>query len=357
MTKPFAIKLISYIIFFLLLFLVFVRYGDGIGNGGIVEGISSTQTTSDFTQRILQVKVISGNYSGKEFAITDIANANTKDIYKIGDKVMLTFDSSNGSTHAYIADWDRRRILIWLTMLFIILISLIAGRQGILSILGLLFSLSIILLFIIPRILNGNDPFSLSLLASLAIIPVTYLLSHGLYKKTWVAIVSSIAIVGFIALISDIFMSIARLSNIVPSDALQAVSLQHGSLDLKSIFLAGIVIGGIAVLNDITISQASVVATLVDANPQMNRKSLFSHGMRVGKDHIASMVNTLVLVYIGASLTSFLLVFQPSQPFIINFNSPVIAMEMVRTLCVSMGIVLAVPITTLFAAFVMQRKN
>jgi uncharacterized membrane protein len=322
-----------------------------------IQNTSQINFQTKKTIKNVTLKVLSGSLAGKEFIIQDNVLPTSFNIdYKVGDNVVVTTSKGqDGKDTIYISDVDRIPMLLLLTCLLIVLTVIVARWQGIASILGMGVSFYILATLIIPGILNGSDPLTITFIGSIIIIPVTYYLAHGLNKKTTIAIVGT----GITLLLSGglayIFTSLTRLSGFASEEATYLQNI-GSNINIKSLLLAGMVIGALAVLNDITISQASIVESLYSANNRLSLQELFSHAMKVGRDHVASLINTLVLVYVGASFPLVILFYNTPVPFGLITNQEIIATEIVRTLVSSIGIIAAVPITTYLACIVVRKK-
>ncbi len=263
--------------------------------------------------------------------------------YKVGDEVVV-------SSLGYITDFVRRRPLLWLFAIFAALAVIIGRWWGLSSLLGMGVSFLVIFKIILPQILDGRDPILVTILGSLLIIPLTFYLSHGLNKKTTIAVGGTLISLITAGILSKIFVELTHLTGYASEEAAFLQITQGGVLNIKGLLLAGIIIGVLGVLDDITIAQAAVVEQLRYANPNLKPSELFKRAMRVGQDHIASMVNTLVLVYTGAALPLLLLFVNNPHPFAEVVNYEIIAEEIVRTLVGSIALILAVPITALLAS-------
>jgi uncharacterized membrane protein len=287
----------------------------------------------------------------------DTTTSVNKIVFKQGDKVMVskTLDHE-GKPFFQIADYSRRDSLQFLFIVFILLTLVVAGKRGFTSLIGMVISFLVIYFFILPQILAGYSPILIAILGSLLIIPVTFLLSHGLNQKTFIAIAGTLISLIITGILAAVFIEAAKLTGFASEEAgfLQVVG--EGTINIKGLLLAGIIIGVLGVLDDITISQSAIVFQLKEANRNFNSKDLYKRAMNIGKDHISSMVNTLVLVYTGASLPLLLLFVNNPYPFSQVINYEIIADEIVRTLVGSIGLVLAVPITTLIASTLAVRK-
>jgi uncharacterized membrane protein len=246
---------------------------------------------------------------------------------------------------------------VWLLAIFVTTAILIGGWQGLTSLLGMVVSFGVIFMFILPQIALGKDPVGVVVIGSLAIIPATFLLSHGVNKKTGIAILGtliSLVITGFFA---HFFVNTAKLTGFASEEAGFLQVYNPGLINMKGLLLAGIIIGLLGVLDDITISQAAIVAELKATDTKLAIGDLYKKAMRIGKDHIASMINTLVLVYTGAALPLLLLFINNPHSFLEVINYEIIADEVVRTLVGSIGLMLAVPITTIIACILVENND
>ncbi len=192
-------------------------------------------------------------------------------------------------------------------------------------------------------------------MASLIFIPVNFLVTHGVSKKTIVAFFSTLIVFSLVGVFSYLAIEIFRLTGFSSEEA-SFLSFYQPNVDMKGILLAGIMIGALGVLDDITVSQASIVFQLKEVDKNLSQKELFFRAMNVGRDHIASMINTLFLVYAGASLPLLMLFVNNPHPVSEIINYEIIAEEIVRTLIGSIGLILAVSITTYLGCWVSKKK-
>jgi uncharacterized membrane protein len=324
-----------------------------IANARIVSITDSGKINPQNNEKITRVKlkIEGGKYNGATFEFEENAIALPNRVqYAPGDRVIATIsDNGNNSRTVYVSDYDRTPQLLVLFALFFVVIVAVARRQAIMSFIGMLISLYAIAQIILPSILAGTNAFTITMIASLIIIPATYYLSHGFNKKTTIAVISTFIVLMIVVGLSYLFTTWTHLSGFESEEASFLQLSYGGSIDILSLLLAGMLIGALAVLDDITISQSSIVASLRASNSKLSRKDLYKHAMNVGRDHVASLVNTLILVYVGVSFPLLLLFYNTQTPFLLILNQEIIATEIVRTLVASIGIVLAVPITTYFA--------
>jgi uncharacterized membrane protein len=276
------------------------------------------------------------------------------DVPTVGDEIRLFhLDVPAGfrtDVPAYsLADYERRGSLTWLGIAFGLLVVLTGRWRGFLSLLGLGLSLVIVLYFIVPAILHGESPLAVAVVGSLAIMLTTIALAHGLGPKSLAACVGTAASLLLTAGLAAFATDMTHLSGFASEEATQ-LQVDVSGVSIKGLVVAGMVIGALGVLDDVTVSQSSTVMALFRANPHQSFVKLFREGLSVGRDHIAATVNTLVLAYAGAALPV-LLVFSVGRVGFGNaINSEVVAEEIVAMLVGSIGLIAAVPLTTALAA-------
>lgn len=252
------------------------------------------------------------------------------------------------------SDFERRAPLLWLTLLFAALVIGLARWRGVRALIGLTGSLFIIVLFIVPSILSGNAPVLVAVIGALAVMLITIPLAHGISPITLSACLGTAAALIATVLLAELFVDLAHITGFASEEAtiLRAAS---DELSIQGLLLAGIVIAALGVLDDLTVTQASTVAALRRARPDLGAMPVFREAMRVGQDHVVATVNTLVLAYAGASLPILLIFSVADTPFLDAVNAEVVAAEIVATLVGSIGLILAVPVTTALAAVVAAR--
>lgn len=275
--------------------------------------------------------------------------------YEIGERVILQEDAQFSGLYS-VTDKVRTGAIFQLLLLFVVVIVGVSGMAGIRSLLGLLFSFVVIFKFVLPQIVLGSNPLSVALLASCVILSVSYYLTHGISSKSSIAIVGTLGALVVTGLLASFFAQASFLSGFGSEEA----GFLLGKLSIPSFYnllLAGIIIGSLGVLDDITISQAAIVEELSLANKKLDIKELYLRAMRIGHDHISSLVNTLVLVYAGSALP-LLVLFVSSEASVFSLlNYEAVAEEIVRTLVGSIGLVSAVPLTTIIAAYWYGQKR
>jgi uncharacterized membrane protein len=300
----------------------------------------------------LIVEVLSGDLVGEQVEIEHgLGNSPVTQRFTKGDRVVLAgYQEGSGNLALFIDDYVRRGPMLFLFFIFLVLALLVAGKRGFTSFVGMVITFLMIYWFVLPRLSAGSSPVFIVLVFSALAIPVTFYLSHGFNRKTNVAMAGTFIALIITVILSAIFVNSAKLTGFTTDEASFLQIIKGESFNMRGILLAGIIIGLLGVLDDITVSQASVVFQIKEANKRLGFGELYKRSMRVGKDHIASMINTLVLVYAGASLPLLLLFTDSSHTFRQVINYEIIASEVIRTLIGSIGLVLAVPVTTFIAA-------
>lgn len=302
----------------------------------------------------VEVLISSGKLKGRSVTaeIGGMVAASDAHRLHVGDKIyVLRIEKEDGTEVYIVGDFIRRTSIYILAVALLAAVVMVGGFRGLTSFLGLIISFAVLLLYIIPRIVAGENPVTIAITGSCLILLTTLYLAHGFNRKTTAAIIGTSISLIITGLLAWFFVGFARLSGFVNDEAGFLSTFSGVQVNLQGILLGGIIIGTLGVLNDITISQSACVFELYRANNALSWKALYFGGIRVGRDHIASMVNTLVLAYAGASLPLFLVfTLAGGEAFDVLINREIIATEIVRTLVGSLGLVSAVPVTTALAA-------
>jgi uncharacterized membrane protein len=276
----------------------------------------------------------------------------TGGMFRAGQRVRLAVAEPPGQPPYYnIQDLERGRPLLVLVTLFVVAVVAFGRWQGIRSLLGLGLSFVVIVGFVVPAILRGRSPILVAVTGAMAIMLVSLYLSHGVGRKTTAAVVGTALALGLTAALAIAFVAAASITGLASEEA-QNANFAVGGLSLRGLLLAGIIIGGLGVLDDVTMSQASLVAELHQANPTAGMAALVTGALRVGRDHIAATVNTLFLAYAGAALPLLILFVTGQDSLGTVATTELVAVEVVRALCGSVGLIAAVPLTTVLAALV-----
>ncbi len=317
-----------------------------IGDGGYT---TITQT--------LKVQLLDGPDKGKTITIQQGNDARIASVHKYAQGQEVVVDKTiapDNSSHYTITDSYRLPALYILGIVFFLFTVAIVGKKGLGALLGLGVSLIVIVVYIVPQMLyNQQDPLTVSILGSCVILFITTFLAHGFRRQTVIAVAATFIALLATYLLSLIAVNLAHLAGLGTEDSYLLELTPGQTINPRGLLLGGIIIGTLGALNDITTTQVASVFALFKANKEQSFLQLFEHGISIGREHIASLVNTLVLAYAGSSLPIFIfLILNPNHlPYWVIFNSESMAEEIVRTIAGSMGLMLAVPIVTALAVW------
>jgi uncharacterized membrane protein len=252
-------------------------------------------------------------------------------------------------------DFERGQPLYALVVGFALLVVALAGWQGVRSLVGLGVSLVIVVGWMVPSILSGHSPLAAALVGGLAVMLATTALTHGVGLKSAAAILGAAATLVVIVGLGAVAVDVVRITGLSSDEAGVLGARGQGDISIQGLVLAGIVIGSLGVLDDLTVSQSSTVLALRRASPTMRARRLFREGMVVGRDHLGATVNTLVLAYAGASLPVLLVLAGQGTRFLDAVEFEQVAGVIVATVVGSIGLLAAVPLTTGLAAVLAAR--
>lgn len=274
-----------------------------------------------------------------------------------GDKIYIDrLVTIGGNEILAYADFERRPVLFVLFGAFVVLLLIFSRWQGIRALLSLGASVAAIFFLLVPALLAGWDPVVASVGIAGGILALVFFGTHGITLRSRIAFFGTfgaVIVTGIIATLSSHFMRLTGFS----SDASVYLNFAtNGQLDLAGLLLGSIIIGILGVLDDVSITQASVVEQLKHANPALRFSELYQRSIKVGRDHIGSLVNTLALAYVGVSLPLIMLYANASSSLWQTLNQEVVAAELLRILVGSIGLILAVPATTAAAAWYFDRR-
>jgi uncharacterized membrane protein len=296
-----------------------------------------------------EVEVTSGPDAGGVFVAGAPVGVGAPEV-QAGDRVVLQSNLDAPADQRYvITDFQRGSVLWELAAVFAVAVVALARWRGLAALGGLAASMAILLVFVLPALLAGSPPIWTATVGAAAIAIVTMLMAHGPSLRTGVALLGALASLLLTALLGALVIEVGSFTGLADESSafLQAFGVQ---VDPRGLLLAGLVIGALGVLDDVTITQTAAVAEVHAAKPTASRRELLSAGLRVGRDHVAATVNTLVLAYAGAALPLLLLFVLSGSALGQVLSSELVAQEVVRTLVGALGIVAAVPLTTALAA-------
>lgn len=239
---------------------------------------------------------------------------------------------------------------LWLLAgLFALVVVVVARLRGLMSLVGLAFAAAVVGLFVVPALLTGESPVAVAVVGAVAIMYVVLFTTHGFSIRTSAALAGTLGGIALTAALGAWAVGATHLTGIT-DEAGGVLTAYAGNLDFQSLLVAAVVIAGLGVLNDVTITQASAVWELRGAAPEMTRRQVFVIAMRIGRDHVASTIYTIVFAYVGTALLLLLVVSLYDRPLVDLAGTEEIATEIVRSLTSSIGLVLAMPLTTAIAA-------
>lgn len=299
-----------------------------------------------------KIEISTGRDKGRVF--TEVVPPNASRQLEKGQGVVVAYapDAPRDLQYAVI-DVNRSFPMALLAGIFALAVVLVGRMRGLMALIALVISFAVLTLFVLPAILEGSNPLVVAVVGASAIMLIALYMCHGLTARTSVAVLGTLISLLLIGLLGSLFIGWAHLSGNTDDNT----GLIHGlypGIDMSGLLLAGVIIGSLGVLDDVTVTQTSAVWELHQADPRMGPRALYRAGIRIGRDHIASVVNTLVLAYAGAALP-LLLLFSIAQSSVGTVaTSELVAEEIVRTLIGSIGLVASVPVTTALAALVVS---
>ncbi|MFI5756109.1 YibE/F family protein [Streptomyces sp. NPDC051569] len=320
--------------------------------GPSTSGGSATQRSGSGECKKATIEVTTGKEKGRTFIEVVQPDAPRQFHVKQGVVVAYAPDAPHDLQYS-VTDVNREFPMALLAGIFALAVVLVGRMRGVMALIALAVSFAVLTLFILPAILQGSNPLIVAVVGASAIMLTALYMCHGLTARTSVAVLGTLVSLLLIGLLGSLFIGWASLSGNTDDNT----GLIHGlypEIDMSGLLLAGVIIGSLGVLDDVTVTQTSAVWELHRADPSMGPRALYRAAIRIGRDHIASVVNTLVLAYAGAALP-LLLLFSIAQSSVgAVANSELVAEEIVRTLVGSIGLVASVPVTTALAALVVS---
>ncbi|HOC21160.1 MAG TPA: YibE/F family protein [Anaerolineae bacterium] len=317
------------------------------------ETVSEMPTGEQLYSRDIEVQILSeGPFKGQTMTLNQRRMDQTSSITpRAGQRVLIILaQQPDGQVVPFLADRVRLTPLALLAALFVAVTLGVGRGQGLRALLGLLLSLAAIGGFILPQLLAGRAPLLVTFVGMGALMAVTLYLIQGWNIRTHTAFLALLGCLSVTALLALLWVEVSALTGFGSEETLylQATGI---TLDMQGLLLAGIVIGASGVLDDVVLAQAVSVYEIAEANPALTVREIFRRGMKIGNAHLASMVNTLVLAYASTALPLIILFALYTEPWYLTLNREFIAEEVVRTLVGSLGLLLAVPLTTAIAAW------
>lgn len=306
-------------------------------------------------QQDLKLKGLEGEYKDKIVEYRGIGAPETtrRGTYKKGDKVLVEASwDDRGEIKFFITDYYRLNGLFWLSVIFVLSLLAIGRWKGVRSLIALAATFFVIMKYILPQILDGADPIVVTLIGALVILLLIIYATEGFRVSSHLTIASILLSLILTVILSWVFVNITQLSGLANEEAGFLMGLGGQMINFKGLLLAGIIIGALGVLDDVVVSQVAAVKEIYSADSGQSRAEIFKKAFNVGTSHISSMTNTLFLAYAGASLPLLILFLSGQSAFSSSaqaLNNETLATEIVRTLAGSIGLISAVPISTLLA--------
>ena len=322
--------------------------------------VISIQKPADSTS-LARVLVQSGPDKGKTLTTTVGVPPSAFDIgppvYKHGDTILMSRETSPGQQPVFvIVDHYRLSFAAWLLVAILVLAIIFAGWRGVGSILGLILSTAVLAGFVIPQILGGHSAYLSTAIGIAVISSIGIFVAHGFSKRTGLALMGTYLTLAVAVILAAFVVQGMHLTGITDENIFY-LSQAKPNINIQGLLLCGMLISLVGVLDDITVGQATSIEELYRANAGFNVREVYQRGLKIGREHIASLVNTLVLVFVG---TSFLFITYLSAlspyPWFVNLNTGVVMQEIARALIGSVALILAVPITTILAAKYLKPK-
>lgn len=320
--------------------------------------------TETYKAEIINVSTSTFSTSSKDFILRlegskDLVNVYSNGLpYSVGDEVFVShIQDTDGSSYWSLGEYNRLGGMFYLLFIFILVVIGIFGVKGLKSLISLALSFLIIIFILIPLTLKGYNPLIVSAAISLLLLSIVMIFTHGKNAKTWSALIGCYVA----ALVTIVLAYISVIKNkITGFSSEETVALFYnasGVINFELLVVSSIIIGVIGVVDDSAITQAGVVAELKNANPNLSIREYYKRAMRIGRDHAGAMINTLMLAYTGSALPILLLFKTSTSPALQIINKEIIATEIIRSLVGSIGLLLAIPLTTLCAVYLVKGED
>ena len=337
--------------------------------GKIIEMVSDTDEgntdtySTDLSYRIqtVKIKVLDGKFKDKVFKVDHNISGNFAYdiILEEGNKVVVSImENGTDNPEVLVSDFARDRYLLALVLIFIALLLIVGGRQGIKSVLTLLITGVVIMYAMLPLILKGFSPIIVTIVAAIFIAFMTFLIVGGFNSKSFAALIGTASGVIIAGILAYIVGSMVKLTGLSSEEAGMLMHIPQGiQFDFRSLLFSGIIIGTLGAVMDVAMSISSSMYELKEISPDMDHKSLIKSGLNIGRDIMGTMSNTLILAYTGSSIPLLLLFMSYNTSISKIFNLDLIATEVVRALVGSIGLVVAIPITAVCAGLIFKTKQ
>ena len=343
-----------------------VLQGETMGFGGRVDGtvtgasVAGCSYAPELLCDQIEVEITAGPDQGRtaslEFALEENSPVPAATLRR-GDDIVLNDAGPNvpAPVRYSFADFQRSAPLVLLLVLFAVVIVAVGRWRGLLALIGLGASLAVVFAFVLPALLRGSNPVGVAVTGACVIALIALYLAHGVTERTTVALLGTVASLALTGVLAAVFASASELTGLASEESINLLAFAP-DLDFRGLLLAAVIIGSLGVLDDVTVTQVSAVWELHGADDRLGFRPLYASAVRIGRDHIASATNTLVLAYTAAALPLLLIFTQSGLSVSEVITTETVAVEVVQTLVGSIGLVASVPITTALAAWVVTRR-
>ena len=306
----------------------------------------------------VNVRFLTGKRKGQEVeAVSTNGNLYGATCY-VGMKVITLTNQAGDVTITSVYSFNRGPLVIGFVVFFFLLITLVGGKNGLKAVLGLVIAFILILFFLFPAIYRGMSPITSAIITVILTTILTIFILAGYSKKTYASILGTVSGVLISGIAAWGFGKISHISGYNVSNIDTLISIANlTNIKVGDLLFAGILISSLGAVMDVGLSIASTIVEIHDANPNLNRKELFRRGMNVGKDMMGTMANTLILAFAGGSLSELMLDYTYDLPYLQLINSYTIGIEVMQSVAGSIGIILTVPLVSLFAAVLVKRDE
>jgi uncharacterized membrane protein len=314
-----------------------------------------------YTNQVIKLEITTGYQRGKTIDSKTATDSTDKKLkYQKGEYVVLRSDlGSDNVMYNNIVDKFRVTNILWLCLGFVILVFLLAGTKGLSSLLGLVFSILVIVELLIPQVISGGDVVGITVVASFVICLFTFYAGHGFNRRTSIALLGTLVTIVITTLIAIWAVDFTFLSGYGTDNAFELkTSGLSNNINLRGLLLSSMIIGSVGILDDITTAQGMAIEEISRANPNLTKSQLFWRGLNIGREHVISLVNTLAIAYIGSSMPVFIMFTTLStSPFWVLINNQSISEEIVRSIVGSVCLLLAIPFSTFLSAWFFKRPK
>ncbi|NBI06972.1 YibE/F family protein [Senegalia massiliensis] len=309
--------------------------------------------------QIIKVKILEGKH--KDNIITLERFIDKYSLYgfilKNQDTILIELNMENNNLEGKFINIWRVNHLKNLGLIFLISLVIFGRMKGILSLSALVFSCFVIIKFLIPNILKGYNAVMLSIISAIFITIISFILISGFTKKTLIAILGTIGGTITAGILSHTYMNLARITGLADDDVMFMVSNMGIELDYRGLYMGAIIIGTIGVVMDVSMSITSSIFEIKNQSPNIKFIYLFKSGLKIGKDVMSTMVNTLVLAYVGSFMPLLIIYLSSESNFLNSINTELLSVEIIRSLCGSIGLIFTIPLTCFIAAYSVNNSH